>query len=321
MITGEYIFYQDGIEIYRSKNLITKFGKRFITNIMAGNVNFNKQDVALGIANSTDYSLLDTNSRLGFEFYRVPVSFGSSDIETSTPAYYTVYKATIPQDVSGIIKEIGLYPGTRLSVNNFDSKFLSDFELNYKWYDKNNSLLNPTLALLAADSSAPRIGSYLLEHSFITGDTTSTTREFKYDLGSLDISGYSVNDTLVLAYNRANTNSSEIKIKFYSSESDYFYGSITPSGTGNKIGSISMSSVFTNQVGTPDSSEISSIGIEVTRTSAASAATIYLDGLRINDEDTFDPVFGLISRSVLATPLTKIAGRPVDIEYKLNIGF
>lgn len=323
MITGEYIFYQDGNEIYRSKNLITKFGKRFITTLIAGNVSLNKQDIALGIADGTsDYVLADTNSRLGFEFFRVPVSFGSINIETTPSALYqTVYKATIPQDVVGVIKEIGLYPGSRLSTNAFDSKFLADFEINYKWYDKNNSLLNPELKAVAADSSVPRIGSNFVEHAFIVGDTSSTTREFKYDVGSLDISGYSVNDTLTLAYNRANSNSSQIKIKFYSSETDYFFGSITPPGTGNQIDDVAMSSVFTNQIGTPDASEISTIGIEVTRTSAATPATIYLDGLRINDEDTFDPVFGLLSRSILATPLTKIAGRPVDIEYKLTLGF
>ena len=322
MITGEYIFYQDGQEIYRSKNLITKFGKRFITTLLAGNVSLNKQDLALGIASGTDYAVADTNSRLGFEFFRVPVSFGSVDIVTDpSTAYYTVYKATIPQDVVGIIKEVGLYPGSRISANTFDSKFLADFEINYKWYDKDNSTLNPELKLVATDSSAPRIGSNFIEHAFIVGDTSSTTREFKYDVGSLDISGYSVNDSLTLAYNRANTNSSQIKIKFYSSATDYFFGTISPSGTGNKIDTISMSNVFTNQVGTPDASEISTIGVEITRTSAATSATIFLDGLRINDEDTFDPVFGLISRSALPTPLTKIAGRPVDIEYKLTIGF
>jgi hypothetical protein len=95
---------------------------------------------------------------------------------------------------------------------------------------------------------------------------------------------------------------------------------MTPAATGNQISSVSMSSVFSNQVGTPDASEIATIGIEVTRTSAASDAIIYLDGLRINDEDTFDPTFGLISRSVLSA-ITKVAGRPLDIEYKISLGF
>ena len=47
MIKGEYIFYQDGKEIYRSPNLITKFGKRFITSYLAGNVSFNNKDLAI----------------------------------------------------------------------------------------------------------------------------------------------------------------------------------------------------------------------------------------------------------------------------------
>jgi hypothetical protein len=160
----------------------------------------------------------------------------------------------------------------------------------------------------------------MVEHKFNVGDTTSTTKEFKYDTGSFDMSGYSVNDSVTLAYNRATTNSASIKIKFYTSAANYFYGTITPSGTGNQISSVSLASVFSNQVGTPDASEIASIGIEVTRTSAASDAIIYLDGLRINDEDTFDPSFGLISRSVLSA-LTKVAGRPLDIEYKISLGF
>lgn len=316
MITGEYIFYENGIEIARSENLITKFGKRFLTTYLAGNISFDKKDLAIGIASNSDFAVADTNTRLGFEFYRTPVSFGSTDIITSgSTTYAVVYKTTIPQDVAGIIKEIGLYPGTRISTNNYDSRFLSDFENNREWYDSSNA--NP----LIVTSPTPRIGAGMIEHKFNTGDTSSTTKEFKYNIGNLDISGYSVNDNLTLAYNRANTNSSQIRIKFYSSATDYFYGDITPSGTGDQIDTVSMSDVFSNQSGTPDSSSISIIGIETTRTSAASAATIYLDGLRINDQDTFDPAFGLISRSSLASPITKVAGRPIDIEYKITLGF
>ena len=317
MIKGEYIFYQDGKEIYRSPNLITKFGKRFLTTYLAGNVSFANKDLAVGIADGTDLAAADTNTRLGFEFYRLPVSFGSVDIQTSggSTTYAVVYKATVPQDVAGIIKEIGLYPGTRTSINNYDSRFLSDFENNREWYDSSNA--NP----ITVTSPTPRIGSTMIEHKFNVGDTSSTTKEFKYDIGQFDMSGYSVNDNLTLAYNRADTNSSKIRIKFYSSSSDYFYGDITPSGTGNKISTISMSDVFGNQSGTPDAASISTIGIETTRTSASSAATIYLDGLRVNDQDTFDPTFGLISRSVLGSSITKVAGRPIDIEYKITLGF
>lgn len=318
MIKGEYIFYENGIEIGRQSNLITLFGKRYLTAFLAGITSEETRDLCFGIANSSDYSLLDSNTRLGFEFYRAPVTLGSIDINTSTPEYNVVYKTTIPQDVVGIIKEIGLYPGTRKSINNYDSKFISDFELTTDWYAVDNNA-NPNSF---TSSPSPRIGSSTIEFKFETGDTTNTTREYRYNVGILDISGYSANDSLTLAYNRSHSNLSSIKAKFYTSSGNYYYGVFTPSsGTGDKITSISMSDVFTNVVGSPDASSISMIGIELTRASSASAATAYMDGLRINDEDTFDPNFGLISRAVLATPLTKTAGRSVDVEYKLNLGF
>jgi hypothetical protein len=315
MIKGEYVFYQNGMEIARYPNIVTNFGKRYLTSFLAGTVSGGTKDIALGI-DSTTVAAEDT--RLGFEFYRLPVTLGSIDINSSTPTYDVVYKTTIPQDVVGIIKEIGIYPGSRTSLNNFDSKFITDFETATDWYTADSSQ-NPTLF---TSSPSPIIGTSVSEFKFETGDTTNTTREYRYNISVLDISGYSANDSLTLAYNRAHSNLASIKIKFYTSSGNYYYGTFTPSaGTGEKITSVNMSDVFSNTVGSPEASSISIIGIELTRTSAASAATAYMDGLRINDEDTFDPNFGLISRSVLGTAITKTAGRSIDIEYKLSLGF
>jgi hypothetical protein len=315
MIKGEYVFYENGMEIARYPNIVTNFGKRYLTSFLAGTVSGGTKDIALGI-DSTTVAAEDT--RLGFEFYRLPVTLGSIDINSSTPTYDVVYKTTIPQDVVGIIKEIGIYPGSRTSLNNFDSKFITDFETATDWYTADSSQ-NPTLF---TSSPSPIIGTSVSEFKFETGDTTNTTREYRYNISVLDISGYSANDSLTLAYNRAHSNLASIKIKFYTSSGNYYYGTFTPSaGTGEKITSVNMSDVFSNTVGSPEASSISIIGIELTRTSAASAATAYMDGLRINDEDTFDPNFGLISRSVLGTAITKTAGRSIDIEYKLSLGF
>ena len=79
--------------------------------------------------------------------------------------------------------------------------------------------------------------------------------------------------------------------------------------------------MFSNVSATsPDLTKITQIGVEVTAGSGG-ATTVYFDGIRINDEDTFDPAFGMISRSVLDSPLQKASGRQVDIEYKLKLGF
>lgn len=83
-----------------------------------------------------------------------------------------------------------------------------------------------------------------------------------------------------------------------------------------------MNTVFTNSVNSPDATNITKVGLEVTAGSGGTT-NVYFDGLRINDEDTFDPAYGLISRSVFSSgnELVKPSGRAVDIEYKLQLGF
>jgi hypothetical protein len=120
--------------------MITKFGKRFLVDFIAGNSNFNSKDLAIGIATESQMSESDTNTRLGFEIYRMPVNLSSINIESDGAGgfnYYTIFKTTIPQDISGVITEIGLYPGIRRSINFYDSKFITAFENNILWEDSN----------------------------------------------------------------------------------------------------------------------------------------------------------------------------------------
>jgi hypothetical protein len=312
--------------------MITKFGKRFLTDFIAGNSTFNTRDIALGIGTT---ATTENDTRLEFEFYRLPVSLGSIDIQTNDSAspilardgittipayssiYYAVYKATIPQDVSGVISEIGLYPGERKSINSYDSKFITSFENNYTWLDSSNN--SPQLkANNTTDPFLSKIGEHMVQFDV----AQSTSKEYINSIVNIDLSGYSVNDSLTLAYKKKDNNLTKITVKLYSSDTQYYYADFTPlSGTGDKIQSISMSSVFSNISSTaPDPTNITKIGIEVTAGSGG-ATTVYFDGLRINDEDTFDPQYGLISRSILTTPLQKPSGRPVDIEYKLQLEF
>lgn len=295
--------------------MITKFGKRFITNVLAGNISFANRELAFGIG-STTATVGDT--RLEFEFYRMPVSFGSIDIQETSPGsntynYYVIYKGTLPQDVSGEIKEIALYPGTRTSLNNFDNKFIADFEDNTVWFDSSN--FNPPLVT----TPSPKIGSSMID---ITA-TSNSTKEYKARVNAFDMSGYSVNDSITLAYYKNDNNLSNIKVRFYSSTTAYYEATVVSSpssGTGHRISSVTLNNMLSNPVNSPDASNISEISIIVTATSGGNS-TVYFDGLRINDEDTFDPSYGVIARSVLGTTLSKVAGRPTDIEYKMELTF
>jgi len=89
--------------------MITKFGKRFLVDFIAGNSNFNSKDLAIGIATESQMSESDTNTRLGFEIYRMPVNLSSINIESDGAGgfnYYTIFKTTIPQDISGVIRHL-----------------------------------------------------------------------------------------------------------------------------------------------------------------------------------------------------------------------
>jgi hypothetical protein len=307
MLKGTYIFYEDGKEIYRSANVITKFGKRFLANYIAGNETFASKSMAFGIDSTT---ATDLDTRLGFEFYRTPVLFGSTDIQTvsGNTSYSVVYKSTIPQDVSGVIKEVGIYPEFRQTLGTFDSKFLLDFEDNLDWTN------TPSLV-----TSNATVGSSLL----VMSSTGAAAREYKTNIDSLDISGYSVNDTIRLSYYKYDSNLSNIIIKFYSSDTAYYQVTVSPaSGTGNKITSdILIGTLLSGATNpSPDPTSITKIGIVITPTSANNTS-VGMDALRVNDEDTFDATFGLISRSVLSTTLNKLAGRQVDVEYRLDLTF
>lgn len=299
--------------------MITKFGKRFLTNYLAGNANFTTKELAFGIG-TTAANVDGNDTRLEFEFYRIPASLGSIDIQPDGSGgfnYYVIYKATIPQSISGVISEIGLYPGLRKSINVYDSKFITSFENNTNWFDSSNG--NPQLKTNnTTEPFTAKIGESMVQFDI----AQSSSKEYTNSIVLLDLSGYSVNDSLSIAYKKKDANVTNIRVKLYSSETQYYYADFTPaSGTGDKIQSVPMSTVFGNMSATPpDPTSITKIGVEVTAGSGG-ATTVYFDGLRINDEDTFDPTYGLIARSVLGTPLQKPSGRPVDIEYKLQLEF
>jgi hypothetical protein len=380
MIKGQYVIYENGKEILRSPNIITKFGKRYFTRQIAGMIQNNSKDMAIGISDSksisgvsgdgtsvtftttsahgltvgnkvsivnvdpisynlsdvvvdtiptsTTFTVLstasssyvsggnvcsDVDTRLGFEIYRTPVSLGSTDIQiqNDTTTYSIIYKATIPQDVSGVISEIGLYPSLRASSNSYDSKFIADFDKYFDWIDLNN--YSPSTSTVGA-----RVGGNVLTMT----SNASSSNEYKSNI-SLDLEGYSNQDSLTIAYYKEDANLNKITLKFYSSDSDYYYVDITPeSGTGYKISSeINLSTLFGNIVGSPSKSEIIRIGVSIVPNSSTSTS-VGIDSLRINDEDTFDPLFGLLSRTILSSPyLTKMAGRQIDIEYRLDLDF
>ena len=314
-IYGEYIFYEDGKEIARSKNILTKFGKRYITQFLAGQSNTSSKDIALGIG-STPATVNDT--QLNFEFYRSEVNITSVDIQTSTSTglttYGVVYKTTIPVDVSGIINEIGLFPSITLVTTDFGSRSISSFEDNQSWLDSEGNY--PALVTV----SSPKIGPYYM--SVVAA--SSQSKNYFYDF-NLDISGYSANDSMTMAYYQSDLNLDYVFLRAYDSNNNYYEIRYPSEATvGYKVKSLNLSSLYSSGFtsGTPDKNSIVKISVGA-KAKSSGATTVLLDGLRINDEDTFRVDYGMISRSVLSPSnlITKSLGKQMDIEYRLGLSF
>jgi hypothetical protein len=133
--------------------MITKFGKRFLANFISGNSKFSSKEMALGISTGIEYPLSDTNSRLGFEFYRVPIRIGGVDIDNSVTGLGLGYKNSL-----AIIGTTDPGESTAASLTRaYSNNSLSDWylpsaaELNelYKW--ANGNVTQPALGTPAID--------------------------------------------------------------------------------------------------------------------------------------------------------------------------
>jgi hypothetical protein len=312
-VFGEYTFYEDDKEIYRSKNLLTKFGKRYITQYLAGQSNTNLKDIALGVG-SIAATVNDT--QLGFEFYRSPVSMSSIDIQTNSSTgvstYGVVYKTTVPVDVAGIINEVGLFPAVSLNSTDYASNSISTFEDNQSWADSTGaypaSVTNPF----------PKIGTSYLS----IGAAASQSKEY-FNSFNIDVSGYSALDSLTLAYYQSDTNLDYVFVRMYDSSNRYYEirypGDLS---TGYKIKSLTLNNLYSSGYGsgTPDQTSIVKISCGV-KAKSSGATTALFDGMRINDEDSFRTDYGLISRSVLTNLITKSLGKQMVIEYRIGLTF
>jgi len=312
-LQGEYRFYEDGKEIYRSKNILTKFGKRYITQYLAGQATTNNKDIAVGIGSTV---ASENNTGLDFEFYRSQVNISSVNIQTSTTSglstYGVVYKTTLPVDVSGIVSEIGLFPSVTLGSTDYASKSISTFSDYQQWTNDDGSYST------AVTSPTPRIGA---NHLSLTA-TASNSKQYSSSI-DIDINGYSPNDSLTLAYVQSDLNLDYVFVRFYSSSTNYY--EIRYAGDpaiGSKIKQLTLNNLYSSGfgAGTPDNSSIIKVSVGAKAKSSGSANVLF-DGLRINDEDSFRSDYGLISRSVLTDPITKSIGRQMDIEYRLGLNF
>lgn len=302
---GKYYIYINKELVHECKNIITNDGMHIIRTYMAGGVPDWAGALSVGASNSTAPAVTDRS--LEFESIRVPVLLKS--VENNE----LIISGTLPAAFNGKIYEIGLYSSVvNISSEGFDDRLLVNFDET--WTNSNGNVLSSSLF-----SSTSRVGSRNLN--------ISNASAYAQANSTVDLSGYSSLDTLSILYNVTATGSNRVITVTFEDDQLPSPGSksinitLPTNTTGYKI--------FTTQLGNFTNNNFNNTisKIIISASSTSSTAALSLDAIRINDADEIDPLFALVSRSLigvvagnsLSDYIIKNPGIEVDIEYRVRV--
>lgn len=289
---GTYKIFKNNKLVVEQTNIITNFGHSYIQKYLAGQVPSIGDYIAVGTLNTAP---VVTDTDLKFEFSRGPILVRSVNNSNST----IIVKGSIDDTVGGLIWELGLFPSSE----------------NYAAGGAGSQLLilfDPTVESYSAgtlDAVNYRIGTASLALSTATS-ITATNSDF-----SQDLSGYSFVDQFGLAYQINDAFASNIELRIMTDSGNYFAHTITPSTTSGYYVNNFTKTDFSS-VGTPDWSNITQAAVVVT--ASGGTTNVNIDGLNIVDKDNYVD-YGLVSRSVLTTPIMKLPSEIYDIEYSVAV--
>jgi hypothetical protein len=317
-MSGIYVFKQHRREIARSKNLITTNGKRIIAEYLSSSGGLWAGSIAVG-SGTTAASI--GNTALEFEYFRVPITARSINYGGGSGGKHRIIlKATLPETVIGTIREVGIFPvvsNPSRALGESTLFSLADSTENWQYYNTGTSAWEPINT--TADTTLSRVGL-----DCITMATTSGTTKYRLSLSGADLSQFSANDQFSFATAWDTNKPTSVDIRFVSDVNNYYYypSNAVPLATlldanpsTYKVAAFNKS-LWVAQ-GTPIWDSITSVQFDVARTSGAS--NMYIDGVRIENMDPVSPTYGIVSRSVLTTPITKVSGSELDIEYYVDV--
>lgn len=258
------------------------------------------QSIAFGVGGKAE-AVGDT--KLQFEVGREDITLTAYDFVNDK----LIFKAPVSDDFAGTIYEVALYSLPQdIVAGEFGSRLLTTFD------SATESWADPGTAAVSAFSTTTRIGADALTQS----PAASASKTDALTEVTLDLSGYSAADKIALAYNVGNANTASVKVLFLTDAANYYTFTATAPAAGyNVLEATKGSAVAT---GTPNWSNITEIRVTTTSTSGG-ASLVTFDGLRIEDVDSANPDYVMISRELLTTPFVKQEGKAQEIEFSLNV--
>lgn len=272
--------------------MISTDGKTFIKRALTG-AGF-ARSLAVGVGPKAE-AVGDT--ALNFEIARVDITLVSYDFVNGR----VVFKGALPPNLSAKIYEVGLWSQlSNIAAGEYYSRALASFDSTELWSVGTFQVTNA------------RVGIDALR---LAPTTSATSTSLWTDL-FLDLSGNSGADKFSVAFFNGNANAASVKFRFKTDASNYYTFSIATPPTGYQVTQIAKSTA--TLTGTPSWASITSMEVEVVA-GAGGAAAVDFDGIRIEDVDTLNPDYIMVSRELLAAPVTKTAGRAMDVEFYLPV--
>jgi hypothetical protein len=235
------------------------------------------------------------------------------------------FKATIPEGIECIIYELGIF--TNIVSQNpelFEDKIITNFDeevstlgwtggtsiSNYSSYSPrlSNKTLNVTATtssqriVLGSTSSSIAIGSA----SSPAGSLEFNTQIFSNNFDTAKILVYSTGTASITVKGQDTATitsaSPDNAITFISNAS-------VASGINLLEGTISKGSLYNDTLSK----------LEISYVCGSGSVGLYFDSLKFSHSGNFNIYHGLVSRSVLTTPIVKTAQESVDIEYEIYL--
>lgn len=275
--------------------MITVNGKLQIKRYLAKQATDIARSISIGIGPVAESS---GHTALQFEIGRADIALVSYDYVNNK----LVFKSSIPQEMSGKIYEVGLWSSpTSTAAGSYTSRLLTTFDSSGEiWSTGSYQTANARIG----------VDSLRLTPAASATVVTALTDSF------VDLSGNSGADVFTIAYYNGNANVANFKVRLKTDNSNYYTITVTSPSTGYQISTVAKSAAVAT--GNPSWADITSIEVEVVA-GAGGSASIDFDGIRIEDTDTIDPNYVMVSRELLGAPVTKVAGRVMDIEFSLPV--
>jgi hypothetical protein len=302
---GTYVFKQGGKEIGRSENLITTNGRKVLLQYLSGIRTEWAADMCFG---AIDTAPSTSDVELSFETARVPVSLKTYKSATGGNPDLIIVRGTLPASLYANIYEVGLYPESRITdVANTNNRIITDFFVLSNWVasisDQSQTITDQGTVSITGyvpqGTASPRIGGFSVD---LAQNTMYENNTFGFSLA-----GYSDLDTLkILAYN---TVAGILTVTFKDVQNNsYVFNYTLSDNSGYQI----LSATFPANISFTNT--ISSINIKTDTT-----ASVTIDAIKASVSTELTTEDYIISKSALSTPIAKVYGTPLDIEYYVQV--